>query len=123
MPGRVRRPRHLRPVFRQEIPRYRVRLIVPRLGGWRQWGTVISDFEQRLTARADPVVVDPHIDSQNQRGREYVAVTIVMTISAPDVAQALTAAWDVFQHAAGDDAAGWDMARAAAEVRPEEPDG
>jgi len=67
-------------------------------------------------------VVDPHIDSQNQRGREYVAVTIVMTISAPDVAQALTAAWDLFQHAAGD-AAGWDMARAAAEVRPEEPDG
>ena len=56
---------------------------------------------------------------RQRKGREYVAVTIVMTISAPDVAQALTAAWDAFQHAAGDDAAGWDMTSAAAEVQPE----
>ena len=107
MPGRARRPRHLRPVPRQEIPRYRVRLIVPRLGGWGQWGTVISDFEQRLAAQADPVVAGPRIDSQKRRGRDYVAVAIVMTINAPDVAQALTAAWDAFQRAAGADAAGW----------------
>ena len=119
MPGRARRPRHLRPVPRQEFPRYRVRLIVPRLGGWHQWGAVISDFEQRLTAQADPVVAGPRIGSQKRRGGDYVTITIVMTISAPDIAQALTAAWGAFQHAAGDDAAGWAMASAAAEVQPE----
>jgi len=44
-----------------------------------------------------------------------------MTADAADVARALTAAWRVFRWAAGDDAGGWDMAAAAAEVRPEAP--
>jgi hypothetical protein len=44
-------------------------------------------------------------------------VSVVMTVDAPDVARALTAAWRVFRWAAGDDAGGSDTAAAAAEVR------
>jgi hypothetical protein len=42
-----------------------------------------------------------------------------MTVSAADVAQALTAGWEAFRHAAGDDTAGWDMAGTTAKIRPE----
>jgi hypothetical protein len=34
--------------------RYRVRLSVPRRGGWRAWGTVRADFERALADPADP---------------------------------------------------------------------
>lgn len=47
-------------------------------------------------------------------------MTIVMTVIAPDVAQALTAAWWTFRKAVGNDMEGWDMAGAIAEVRPGE---
>jgi hypothetical protein len=46
---------------------------------------------------------------------------VLVTVQAADVAQALAAAWRVFRDAAGDDAAGWGMPAAAAEVRPVEP--
>jgi hypothetical protein len=48
-----------------------------------------------------------------------VRVTIAAAVDAADVAGALTVAWDAFGQAAGDDAAGWDMAAASAEIRPE----
>jgi hypothetical protein len=38
-------------------------------------------------------------------------VLIVATAAAADVAEALDLAWRAFRKAAGDDAAGWDMAR------------
>ena len=41
------------------------------------------------------------------------------TVDAADVAEALDLAWWTFRKAAGEDLAGWDLARAAAEVRPE----
>jgi hypothetical protein len=42
-------------------------------------------------------------------GRRYhpVRVTVAMTVIAPDVARALTVAWQAFGKAAGDDLAGW----------------
>jgi len=98
-----------------------VRLSVPRNGGLRAWGAVSGDFERRLAAEESPGVIDAQIDSEVRRGRDYVRVTISMTASAPDVAQALTAAWRVFRSAAGDDTAGWDLPHATAEVRPEQP--
>ena len=48
-----------------------------------------------------------------------MAVVVSMTVRAPDVAEALAAGWDTFLLAAADDEAGWDMAGATAEVRPE----
>jgi len=45
-------------------------------------------------------------------------VVIVATVTVADVAEALDLAWWVFRKAAGDDAEGWDMAGATAEVRP-----
>lgn len=50
--------------------------------------------------------------------RNYVRVVAVATVEAADVAGALDLAWRVFRTAAGDDAEGWDMAGATAEVRP-----
>ena len=49
-------------------------------------------------------------------------VTVAITVAASTVAEALTASWWVFRKAGSDDPAGWDMASAAADVRPGEPD-
>ena len=64
-------------------------------------------------------MIAPEIESETRRGRDYVRVTITAAAVAADVAAALTAVWDAFRQAAGDDAAGWDMAAASAEIRPE----
>jgi hypothetical protein len=109
---------------RQESTRYSVRLSVPRRG-WRGWGPVSGEFERRLAAQESPAVtavIAARIESETRRGRDYVRVTMAITVTAPDVAEALTAAWRAFREAAADDTAGWDMASATAEVRPGEPD-
>jgi hypothetical protein len=89
---------------------------VPRLGGWREWAASRSDFEQRLAGLESPAVAAAEIESEIRRGSDYVRVTIT---AAVDAAEALTAAWGAFRLAAGDDAAGWDMTAASAEIRPE----
>ncbi len=58
------------------------------------------------------------MDSWVRRGRDYLQLVIVATVAAADVAGALDLAWQAFRKAAGDDAPGWDMAAATAEVRP-----
>jgi hypothetical protein len=58
------------------------------------------------------------VDSWVRRVRDYLQVVIAATVDAADVADALDMAWQCFRKAAGDDAAGWDMAAATAEVRP-----
>src|SRR5260370_20125758 len=106
-------------IIRGDGTRYLVHLSVPRTGGVRAWGAVSGDFERRLAGQESAAVIAPHIESETRRGRDYVRVTVVITVSAPDVAQALTAAWRAFRKAAGDDAAGWDMASATAEIVPQ----
>ena len=108
-------------IVRGDGTRYSVRLSVPRIGGVRAWGAVSGEFERRLAGQESPAVTAPRIESETRRGRDYVRVTILMTASAPDVAQALTAVWRAFRRAVGDDTAGWDMASTTAEVRPEQP--
>jgi hypothetical protein len=71
----------------------------------------------RLAERQSPAIA-AHIDSWIRRGRDYLQVVIVATVDAADVAGALDLAWRVFRKATGDDAEGWDMAGATAEVRP-----
>ena len=104
---------------RPKSTRYQVRLSVPRRGGWRTWGAVSGNFEHRLAEQESAAIIAPHIESETRPGRDYVRVTVVMAIGAPDIAQALTAAWWVFRKAAGSDTAGWDLAGATAEVQPE----
>ena len=99
--------------------RYMVRLSVPRVGGTRAWGSAAGDFERRLAQQESATVAGPHVESLTRRGRDYLRVTIEMTVTAADPARALTVAWRAFRKAAGEDAAGWDIAGAAAEVRPE----
>jgi hypothetical protein len=85
----------------------------------RAWGKASGDFERRLAEHHSQAVTDAHIESETRRGRDQVRVTLAVTVDAPDVAQALAAAWWVFRKAASDDSAGWDMAEATAEIRPE----
>jgi len=81
-------------------------------------GGVREDFEHVLANPVDSAVIAAGIGSEVRRGTDYVRVVVVMTVSAPDVAEALTAAWAVFREAAAGDRLGWDMAAAEAEVRP-----
>ena len=111
--------RRLRAVPAREVTRYRVRVSVPRLGGWREWAASRSDFEQRLAELESPAVAAAEIESETRRGSDYVRVTITAAVDAADVAAALTVAWGAFRQAAGDDAAGWDMTASSAEIRPE----
>jgi len=53
---------------------------------------VSGDFERRLAEQESPAVIVPHIESETRRGRGYVRITVSVEVSAPDVAQALTAA-------------------------------
>jgi hypothetical protein len=94
-----------------------VRLGVARTGGWRTWGAVSGAFERGLAAQASTSVIAPHVESESRRGRDYVRVTLSMTIIAADVAEALATAWWVFRKAASD-AEGWDMTSVTAELRP-----
>ena len=98
--------------------RYLVRLSVPRAGGWRAWGTVRDEFGRQLAGQGSAAIA-VHVDSEIRRGRNYVRVVIVATVDAADVAGALDLAWWAVRKAAGEEFAGWDLARAAAEVRPE----
>ena len=100
--------------------RWAVRLSVTRRGGWRDWAVVSGDFERGLTALASRAVIKPRIDTETRRGRDYVRVTLAMTVAAGDVAEALASAWLVFREAAGADLRGWNLTSASAEVRPED---
>jgi hypothetical protein len=95
--------------------RWTVRLNVARRTGWRAWGMASGGFERALAQQASAVVITPRIDSESRRGRDYVRVTLVMTIIAADVAEALDRAWWVFRKAA--DPGGWDTVTVLAEVR------
>ena len=99
--------------------RYAVRLTVPRRGGWRAWGSVREDFERALADPVDRAIASAEIASELRRGADYVRVTVVLTVRAADVAEALTIAWDAFCSAAHDDLTGWEVAAAVAEVQPE----
>jgi hypothetical protein len=98
--------------------RYMVRLSVPRAGGMRAWGSAAGDFERRLAAQASPMVSGPRVEGLTRRGRDYLRMTIAMTVTAADPAEAFTVACRVFRKAAGDDVAGWDLAASSAEVSP-----
>jgi hypothetical protein len=99
--------------------RWAVRLSITRRGGWYAWGPISGDFERSLAAQAGSAVMQPRVDAETRRGRDYVRVTMAMTIASPDVAGALAEAWQAFRDAARADPRGWDLATAAAEVRPE----
>jgi hypothetical protein len=119
VPGRRQPGITFRVTGRRQNIRYTVRLTVPRNGGWRAWGAVRSEFERRLAAQDSEAIAGAHVESETRRGKDFVSLNIALTVSTPDVAQALTTAWRVFRTAAGDDLLGWDTARAAAEIRPE----
>jgi hypothetical protein len=82
--------------------RYLVRLSVPRVGGWRAWGTVRGEFGRQL-AEQESAAVALRVDSEIRRGRDYVRVIVLATVDADDVAEALDLTWWAFRKAAGED--------------------
>jgi hypothetical protein len=97
--------------------KYAVSIDVPRAGGWRAWNTAAERFEQRLTAQVGPPVLEAQIESETRQGLDYVRIRVTVAVQAADVAEAVGAAWGLFQDAAGE-VGGWDVAAARAEVRP-----
>jgi hypothetical protein len=69
-----------------------VRLSVPRNGGVRTWGAVSGEFDRRLGEQESSAVIAAHRVSV-QEGRDYVRVTVALTVAAPDMAEALDQAW------------------------------
>jgi hypothetical protein len=96
-----------------------VRLSITCRGAWYAWGPISGAFERSLAAQAGSAVIRPRVDAQTRRGRDYVRITMAMSIASVDVAGALAGAWQAFRDAARDDPRGWDLASAAAEIRPE----
>jgi hypothetical protein len=94
-----------------------VSIDVPRAGGWRAWNTAAERFEQRLTAQVSPPVLEAQIESETRQGLDYVRIRVTVAVQAADVAEAVGAAWGLFQDAA-DEVGGWDVAAARAEVHP-----
>ena len=90
-----------------DVTRYRVRITVPRAGGYREWNAVRVRFIERLAAQEGCPVIAAEIESETRRGRDYVRVTISAAVDAVNIAQALDIAWDAFEYAVGDDTAGW----------------
>jgi hypothetical protein len=98
-----------------------VQLAAPRRGGWRARGPVRGGFERALADPPGSAIAAAASASEHCRGADYVRVTVVMTVDARDVADALAIAWDAFTGAAADDLNGWDVTAAAAEVQPGPP--
>src|ERR1700733_3613258 len=99
--------------------RWTVRLSIARRGGRHSWLEVSGDFERGLEALASKTVIMPHIDAETRRGRDYVRVTLAMTIVAGDVAEALYGPWRAFQRASRNGGRDWDMTSPSAEVLPQ----
>jgi hypothetical protein len=74
-----------------------------------------AGFQRRLAIQDRGRIADARIEGQTRRGRHYLRVTVSMTVTAPDVSQALLMAWRAFRRAAGDDIEGWDVGSASAE--------
>ncbi len=95
------------PRRRRSGRRYAVSIDVPHAGGWRAWNTAASRFEERLAAQVNPPVVGAEIDSETRHGRDYVRISLTVTVEAADVGAAATEAWAAFVAAAGR-IPGWD---------------
>jgi hypothetical protein len=99
-----------------EPPRYQVRIEIPRLSGTRGWSAAAAAFEQGLAAHASLLVTDRQIKLLTRQGRDYVRVSA--TVEASNIAEAAVVAWAVLQQAMAEDADGWDIAGASAEIQP-----
>ena len=65
-----------------------MRLSINRHGGWYAWGPISGDFERSLAGQAGSAVIQPRVDGETRR-RDYVRITMAMTIASADVAGAL----------------------------------
>src|SRR5262245_15179531 len=94
---------------------YGVTFEVPHSGG-RAWHWVAAEFDSRLAAQVIPPVLAADLVVEVRRGRDGLRLRIAVTVRASDVAQAITAAWDVLE--AASDVGGFDLSNARAEAAP-----
>ena len=99
-----------------ELPRYTVRVEIPHISGTSEWSTAATAFQQGLAAQPSLLVTQRQIEFLTRQRRDYVRVSV--TVEAAHAAEAAVITWAVLQQAMGEDAAGWDLAAASAEIRP-----
>jgi hypothetical protein len=99
-----------------EPPRYQVRIEIPRLRDARGWKAAAAAFEQGLAGHASLLVTQRQIELVTRQGRDYVRVSA--TVEASNIGEAAVVTWAVLQQAMAEDADGWDIAGASAEIRP-----
>jgi hypothetical protein len=94
---------------------YAVLLEVPHVGGsaWR-WGA--GEFDSRLADQVIPPVLSAELVAEVRRGRDGLRLRIAVTVRAADVAEAVSAAWQVLE--AASDVGGLDLGSATAEAGP-----
>jgi hypothetical protein len=78
-----------------------------------------SDTPARLSCHLTCDKRRPYPTRARTNCRQVQQVVMVATVDADDVAEALDLAWWTFRKAARQDLAGWALADADAEVRPE----
>jgi hypothetical protein len=94
---------------------YRVTFEVPHSGG-RAWHWVAAEFDSRLAAQVIPPVLGADLVSEVRHGRDGLRLRMAVIVQAADVAQAVTAAWEVLE--AASDVGGFDLGNARAEAAP-----
>jgi hypothetical protein len=99
-----------------ELPRYTVRVEIPHISGTSEWSTAAKAFQQGLAAQPSLLVTERRIEFLTRQRRDYIRISV--TVEAAHVAEAAVITWSVLQQAIGEDAAGWDMSGASAEIRP-----
>jgi hypothetical protein len=101
---------------RPEVPRYIVRVEIPHISGTNEWSAAATALQQGLVEQPSLLVTERRIEFVTRQRRDYVRISA--TVEAAHIAEAAVIMWAVLLQAMGEDAAGWDMAAASAEIRP-----
>ena len=101
---------------RPEVPRYNVRVEMPHISGTNEWSAAVKALQQGLAEHASLLVTERRIEFMTRQRQDYVRISA--TVEAAHIAEAAVIMWAVLQQAMGEDAAGWDVVAASAEIRP-----
>jgi len=101
------------------VAKYRVTFDMPlRLAVGERAMAIAGRLHDRLQATRARGVTGPEVATYRIRRGRLRAITVAMTVQAPDPADAAGIAMDVLRDALGADARSWDVARTGATVVP-----
>lgn len=103
----------------RQVAKYRVTFDMPlRLAAGERAMAIAGRLHDRLQATRTRGVTGPEVATYRIRRGRLRAITVVMTVQAPDAAEAAGIAMDVLRDSLGADARSWDVARTGATVVP-----